>query len=63
MDSWTEYDVVGEKEVISRIEKDTNSDGIRDVFESYSTGNGRPELAKREEDKDGYANSISDLCF
>ena len=53
MDSWTEYDVVGEKEVISRIEKDTNSDGIRDVFESYSTGNGRPELAKREEDKDG----------
>jgi len=53
MDSWTEYDVVGEKEVISRIEKDTNSDGIRDVFEFYSTGNGRPELAKREEDKDG----------
>jgi hypothetical protein len=54
MDSWTSYSVVEGKEVVSRIERDTNADGNRDVFETYkATSRGQPELAKREEDKDG----------
>jgi hypothetical protein len=53
MDAWTSYQVIGDKEVMSRVERDTDGDGKRDVFETYEAANGRPQLTKREEDKDG----------
>jgi hypothetical protein len=53
MDTWTSYQVVRDKEAISRIERDTDADGTRDVFETYEAAKGRPQLTKREEDKDG----------
>ena len=53
MDSWTTYRVVGGEEVIARIERDTNADGVPDVFEVFSAKDGVPVLARREEDKNG----------
>ena len=53
MDAWTRYQVVGDKEIMSRVERDTDGDGTRDVFETYEAAKGRPQLTKREEDKDG----------
>lgn len=53
MDAWTRYQVVGDKELMSRIERDSDGDGKRDVFETYEAAKGRPQLTKREEDKDG----------
>jgi hypothetical protein len=53
MDFWTSYQVIGDKEVMSRVERDSDGDGARDVFETYEAAKGRPQLTKREEDKDG----------
>ena len=53
MDAWTSYRVVGDKELMSRLERDSDGDGKRDLFETYEAAKGRPQLTKREEDKDG----------
>ena len=52
-DSWTSWTVVGKQEVMARLERDTNDDGKKDLFETYEPKGGRPVLAKREEDKNG----------
>ena len=53
MDSWTRWATVDDKEVMVRMERDTDGDGKRDLFETYAPETGRPVLSKREEDKDG----------
>ncbi len=53
MDTWTHYTLDGEREVVSRIEKDSTRDGEPDTFETYEEFEGRTVLLRREEDKNG----------
>ncbi len=56
VDTWTYYEIVEGKEVVSRIERDSKGRGQADVFESFDTATGKPVLAKREEDVNGDGN-------
>jgi hypothetical protein len=44
---------VGSEEIVARIERDTKQRGKPDVFETFAVSEGKPILAKREEDVDG----------
>ena len=52
MDTWTEYAVVGDAEVVARIERDTHDKGKPNVFETYETQDELTRLARKEEDLD-----------
>lgn len=52
MDTWTEYRVVGESEVIARVERDTLDVGKPNVFETYETRDELTRLTRKEEDLD-----------
>lgn len=53
MDTWTTYQVVGDAEVISRVERDKTASGSPNVFEIYEPNEGKPQLVRREEDVNG----------
>jgi hypothetical protein len=52
-DTWTSFQVVGDRELAARIERDTQGRGKPDLFETYTAKDGKVLLAKREEDRDG----------
>ena len=47
------YQVVGDEEIIARIERDKEGTGTPNVFETYEPADGKPQLARREEDVNG----------
>jgi len=53
IDTWRSYQVVGDEELVSRIERDAHGRGYADTFESYEARNGRAILVRREEDVNG----------
>jgi hypothetical protein len=53
MDTWTTFQVVGNDEIVVRVERDTKGRGKADLFETFTPKAGKPELAKREEDMNG----------
>jgi hypothetical protein len=53
MDTWTSYARVDQREVVTRIERDTLDQGKPNVFESYETRGEQTLLARKEEDVDG----------
>jgi hypothetical protein len=44
---------VGDREVVSRVEKDSTRNGEPDTFEFYEEFEGKTVLLRREEDKNG----------
>ena len=53
MDTWTHYGVSGNRDVVTRIERDTHGRGKPDVIEIYQTRNGQTQLVRKEEDVNG----------
>ena len=52
MDTWTEYRVVGDTEVVASVERDTHDVGKPNVFETYETSEELTRLTRKEEDLD-----------
>jgi hypothetical protein len=61
MDTWTRYAVVDDREVVTRVARDSKDEGKADVFESYETSGGVTQLVRREEDlnRDGRVDVVS----
>lgn len=53
MDTWTTWQVVGGREVVASVQRDTRDSGKPDVFETYETQDGETRLVRKEEDVDG----------
>ena len=53
MDTWTTYEVVDDRDVVAKVERDTRDHGEPNLIEIYSTRNGRTTLSRRQEDLDG----------
>lgn len=56
MDTWTTYQVIDGREVISHIERDSRDQGTPNILEVYETQGESTHLARKEEDMDGDGN-------